>query len=174
MVSDRIARSSEYVILFVCSGNICRSPMAQASLSARIPGTLRDKVKIASAGLIAISGLPATVEAELAARLKGYDLALHRSRALTETILDGADLVLCMEPHQADIIRRKYPRLASRVHDLCSFAGQPDDCIDDPYGGDIAVYRTIQEKIDEKLARIERKLWTRIRSELASRKSATR
>ncbi|MBN1552361.1 low molecular weight protein arginine phosphatase [bacterium] len=155
-----------FQILFICSGNICRSPMAEASLRSRIPPDLKHVVSIKSAGIRAISGVPPTAEAELAAKLKGYSLRNHRSSPINDLVIETADIILCMEPNQCDYILTRYPRVASKLFPLKAYAQGEYDEIPDPFGFDIHHYRSTLELIDSELTRIEPVLWETIRQKI--------
>ncbi len=91
-------------ILFVCTGNICRSPMAEGIARSRtVALDPADKagLRVASAGIAALSGDPATFEATLAMRRRGIDIGAHRARQLTSAILQESDLLLTMERMQS-------------------------------------------------------------------------
>jgi protein-tyrosine-phosphatase len=82
-------------LLFVCTGNTCRSPMAEALARAALRGRL-EGARVGSAGTFAAPGIPAAAEARAVAAEHGLDLSSHRSRPLTPDLAAGADLVLCM------------------------------------------------------------------------------
>lgn len=84
-------------ILFVCSGNICRSPMAEAILKARLREGEIEGVEVASAGTLHVEGLRADPLAASVAAASGYDLTAHRSRGLSRRLLADSDLVAAME-----------------------------------------------------------------------------
>jgi protein-tyrosine phosphatase len=96
-------------ILFVCSGNICRSPMAEAILRRRAREGARDRIEAASAGTLQIEGEPADAIAAAVAGASGYDLSAHRSRGLTRAMLLDAALVAVMEREHLEEARLLAP-----------------------------------------------------------------
>lgn len=151
-------------ILFVCEGNTCRSPMAAAALKTMVPKTLANKVVIASAGLNALPGAAASVEAELAARRMGYDMSGHRANPVDEVLLEQSDLILCMEPRQTDYLRERMPLLAGRIHTLQAFCSGKNEPVDDPWRKDLQTYFGTMEQIDALLKRCKKKIWARVLS----------
>ena len=120
-------------VLFVCSGNICRSPIAEG-IAAALPG-----VDAASAGSLAMSGSAATEEAVVAAALLGVDIGDHRSRPLDSAHVAWADLVFGMESRHLDAVAR----LGGSARLL-----RPDgDPIDDPYGLSQTVYHEVSARL---------------------------
>jgi protein-tyrosine-phosphatase len=151
-------------ILFVCEGNTCRSPMAEAALRAKIPQSLIRSVDILSAGLSTFNGLPASEEAQLAAGRKGYDLTGHRSRQINAGLVESSHLILCMEPAQARYLQKRFPGSAERVHALRMFAGGIDEPIEDPYMQNIRVYIKTMSQIDTELKRCKTGIWKKVRN----------
>ena len=138
-------------IVFVCTGNVCRSPMAEYLLRQRLGE--RSGWASGSAGVFAMNGAPASVEALRVMKELGIDLKSHRSRMLTKEIVDGAALIVVMtEMHKADIVRR-FPETGDRVFLLKSFglAGRAED-IPDPIGLSTAVYRRVRDEIDSAIS----------------------
>jgi protein-tyrosine-phosphatase len=101
-------------VLFVCHGNICRSPFAAHTARRRIAAQGRDGVVVASAGVIG-PDRPCPPEALAAAAALGVDLSRHRSRLLTPAIVRDAGLIVVMDARQADTIRRGYGRGSSVI-----------------------------------------------------------
>ena len=95
-------------LLFVCSGNLCRSPVAEALFRTRLASAGRE-IAVASAGLIALPGESADETICLAAARRGLDLSGHRSRPLDPALLRWADLVLVMEDEQRRLLRSLVP-----------------------------------------------------------------
>jgi glycine hydroxymethyltransferase len=134
-------------ILFVCTGNVCRSPIAEYIFRHRLGG--RTGVTANSAGIFAGSGAPASPEAVQALAEWGLDLSPHRSRPLSSTLAGAATLILVMtEQHRSDVVR-SFPALKDRVSLLTSFgvSGHPED-IPDPIGLSVNVYRNVRDRID--------------------------
>lgn len=128
-------------ILFVCTGNTCRSPLAEALLRQKLEERGLAGVTVASAGTGAWDGAPASEGAYLVALEHGLDLSAHRARLLTRELVQGADMVLTMARHH----RARVEQLggAARAHLLGEFAGrQGEDAeVRDPFGGDLEGYR---------------------------------
>ncbi len=93
-----------FTILFVCTGNIRRSPMAEVMLKHMLPETLKQVVEIHSAGIFAIADNPADSYAIQVMESYGIDLTRHRARPLTEAIVRESDLILVMEQAHAEMI----------------------------------------------------------------------
>lgn len=142
------------VILIVCSGNTCRSPLAAALLRRhldRIP-TLTD-IAVVSAGTSAWDGAPASEGSYLVALEQGLDLSNHRARMLTADLVRRADLILTMT--DAHALRIADLGGAEKVHSLASYAGESNGAHDvpDPFGGDVTQYREVAATLDRLLAR---------------------
>lgn len=129
-------------ILTVCTGNLCRSPMAEAWLRHRAGA---ERFKVTSAGLAARVGEPAEANAvELLSR-RGVDLSTHRARQLAAADLLAADLVLVMERWQKAEIERLCPPARGRTYLLAHWQ---DLEIKDPYLGSAALFEDVFEKIN--------------------------
>src|SRR3989440_719266 len=127
-------------VLFVCTGNICRSPLAAALLERALKERGLD-VNVTSAGTGAWDGAPASEGAYLVGLERGLDLSGHRARLLTRELVEQADLILTMARHH----RARVDELGGegRVFVLGEYAGRQGDEaeVSDPFGGDLDVYR---------------------------------
>ncbi len=120
-------------ILFVCTGNTCRSPMAAGIYNA---GALSRGLEPArSAGIFAVPGDPATPNAVVAAAEYGADISAHRAQPVTAALLRGSDAVYCMTPSHLSALTALFPDCAEKCR-LLDPRGIPD-----PYGGDLDCYR---------------------------------
>ena len=129
------------VVLVVCTGNLCRSPMAATLLRARLlQDPARQDWQVLSAGLWAENGLPASSGAVMAMAERGLDLRDHRSRQVTEALAGEADLILGVTPHHVEALCLAFPQAADRVHLLAKMAGESHG-VADPYGLSWAEYR---------------------------------
>ena len=139
-------------LLFVCTGNICRSPMAQAIAQHILHASGRADVAVASAGTAAYDGAPASEGAYLIALERGLDLSAHRARQLTRDLVAGADLVLGMSPHHVE--RATALGGDGRSFLLGAYAGRQgeDTQVDDPFGGDLEEYRATFARLEALVA----------------------
>ena len=106
-------------ILVVCSGNICRSPIAEGLLRRALERRVgQDAPSVSSAGTIAIDGGAVSEGSVIAARERGVDIAAHRARALTPPLIERADLCLCMAGEHRDEIAALVPVAADQAFTL--------------------------------------------------------
>ncbi|NLY90300.1 MAG: ribose 5-phosphate isomerase B [Firmicutes bacterium] len=146
-------------ILFVCTGNTCRSPMAAALLRQLLKERSDElgKIKISSAGLYASPGAPASPEAVEVMRGYGADLSTHLARELEEEELAAADLILTMTHAQKNQMLKDYPSLQDRVFVLKEYlrggdgVSGPHDDLPDPFGQPVDVYRRCAAVLDKDL-----------------------
>lgn len=131
-------------VLFICTGNTCRSPMAEALFNKRAKDAGLSW-QAASAGLMA-GGEPLSRGAARALQSRGLSLANHRSRMVSATMIAWADLVLCMTVAQAKALQAQYPK--------ASIATLGEKDIIDPYGSDQNIYDIVAEQIDRSLDRL--------------------
>ncbi|NLJ70806.1 MAG: low molecular weight protein arginine phosphatase [Clostridiaceae bacterium] len=141
----RIEDNIQNHILFVCTGNTCRSPMAAAIFNYYAERENKSWFAI-SAGLAAESGLPVTPEAKEALALLGINLEDHRSRQLDEKMMKDAKIVLTMTATQRDLLHIYYPDIAEKIFTIYEFIGTEKD-ITDPYGGSLETYQETAEML---------------------------
>ena len=142
-IIERLLRTT---ILFVCSGNTCRSPMAEAiarhilSEKLHVPEDDLEKkgLQVVSAGAMAMPGSRATPAAVDAVRELGGDLTRHRSRPLTVELIHQADMIFTMGRAHARAVTSLVPSASEKVATL-----DPQGDIDDPIGGDDALYHRL-------------------------------
>jgi protein-tyrosine phosphatase len=148
-----LKRLASFMIVMVCTGNTCRSPMAEALLKKRLadklgckPEQLDEHVVVMSAGISAAPGGRAAAEAAQTMRDRGLDLMQHESQPLSARIVRFADLILTMTRSHRDAIVAQWPDAEPRIHVL-----SPGSDISDPIGGPLDLYRRCAEQIDAAL-----------------------
>jgi protein-tyrosine-phosphatase len=152
------------LIVFVCTANACRSPMAEGLLREQLEGRFPD-VEIASAGTLASRG-GATPEGVRAAAELGADISRHRSQAVTEHLMSRAALVIAMTREHASWLRRFCPAHQVKVVTLGELARGPEGPdVPDPIGSDLETYRRIAQMIQKLLLEAETEILKRFNFE---------
>ncbi len=138
------------VILFICTGNICRSPMAAGLMRQRLAQAGLNHHQVASAGVWALDGRPASDHAITVMAERGIDISDHIAHTVTADNMAEADLVLVMMRDQAQVLRNTWPQYDWKVRRLSEMAGKRQD-VSDPYGGSLEEYRACAEAIERYL-----------------------
>ena len=145
-------------VLLVCSGNTCRTAMAEGTLRKMLRDHAQPDVEVSSAGTLGFEGAPATPEAVTVAAEAGVDISGHRSSALTPERIDEADLILGMAEHHVDEVTDLVPGADDKTFLLSAYAGRGDEDVPDPIGGDLDEYRRsygmIRDLLESALPRI--------------------
>jgi protein-tyrosine phosphatase len=142
MSSTRQAEPTVQHVLTICTGNICRSPVAEAALRALCPG-----VSVASAGLQALSGRGIDPDSAAAARAMGIALSEHRARQFDAEMGKSADLILVMEAHHRAEIARRWPQFLGKTFLLGHFEKGKE--IPDPYRRGAALHLRMAELVQD-------------------------
>ncbi len=139
---------TEFVrIVFVCSGNICRSPMAEALARAKLQERDLDAAVI-SAGTMGIVGRKPSDAAVRALKEVGIELSGHLSQGVDVNLVGHADIIAVMEPKHVDYFERRAPDLVDRVVPLWEYADEASGGIGDPVGRSIEAFRECRELLE--------------------------
>ena len=127
-------------IVFICTGNTCRSPMAEGLFKA-LNGEQKTGLEAISAGIFTNNGMSASENAVIVAKELGADISNHKSQMLNGDIVNDAKYLVCMTGAHYDQILLKFPNVSDKLFTL-----SPTD-IDDPFGGNIDEYRSCATQI---------------------------
>lgn len=147
-----LKRLASVMIVLVCTGNTCRSPMAEVLLKQQLAQRLGCRVSeledrgvvVLSAGTAATTGMRAAPEAIAAMRERGLDLSQHESQPLSDRLVRFADLILTMTRGHRQAILEQWPEAEGRVHLISGGRGD----VADPIGGPLELYRRCAEQLE--------------------------
>lgn len=148
-------------ILFVCTGNTCRSPMAQAHLLKILQNNKNyysDEFEILSAGIFTSEGMPASSHAIEALLLDGIDISSHRTQQLSQRMIESADLIITMTRKQCEELRDRFPDKKENIYTLGHLAEDYDKDVSDPFGMDFQSYINTSRQLKELLQGIFEKI----------------
>ncbi|NLF69248.1 MAG: threonylcarbamoyl-AMP synthase [Candidatus Anammoximicrobium sp.] len=151
-----LQRFASLIVLLVCTGNTCRSPMAQVMFQQRVAQKLRCDVAdlpnrgvmVISAGVSAADGMHASEQAVEAMRARGLDLTNHESRRVSDSLVRFADLILAMTLGHRDAILQRWPEAAGKIQ----LIRQDGLDVADPIGGDVAEYEVCAAQLERHLS----------------------
>lgn len=143
-------------VLFICTGNVCRSPMAEGFLR-RMAEETGAEIEVGSAGLGAMEDMKPSRNSILAMKEEGIDISPQRSRMLTPEMVESYTHIFGMGSDHVDAIRSYFPEAREKTFLLREFVGQGLDLeVPDPIGGDLDEYRLTRNLIKEAMPSVYR------------------
>lgn len=143
-------------IVFVCTGNTCRSPMAEILMKKYIEENNIENVEVSSCGIMCSNGMPISEGSRTALKELGIDNIVHKSNMITMREIIESDYIFTMTVHHRDWLRVNY-NAGDNVFALGEFLGMED--VSDPYGGSINDYIRCGEQINYMISKLCDKLF---------------
>jgi protein-tyrosine phosphatase len=136
-------------VLFVCSGNLCRSPFAAAVFQRAMLVVSREDLRVASAGFVGIGRQPPPAAVDAAAR-RFYDLRSHRSKLVDRSIVSAATFIVVMDPGHREALHRRFQKPQNLVVILGDLDPQPirERAVRDPIGQSASVFEESYDRIE--------------------------
>lgn len=144
-------------ILFVCTGNTCRSPMAEGILRDMLEEEGLD-IEVDSAGIYALNGDRAADNAVGALEEKSINISQHRAKTIHGDLIDGVDLILTMGASHKNLLLGNFDLAQGKIYTLKEFAYASQEDVADPFGGDIHIYKNTRDEIYAALEKVMEKL----------------
>lgn len=143
-------------IMFICTGNICRSAMAHKLMEKKIKDKNINNIEIYSCGIFAEDGDIPTDNAKEVMKEYEIDISLHRATNIRNSKIKDMDLILCATRSHAYSVLQMYPELKGKVYTLKQYVDSNIEDIDirDPWGYDIEIYRFCAAEIDQYLDKL--------------------
>ncbi len=149
-------------VLFVCTGNSCRSVMAEGFLKKMLARAGKKDIEVCSAGTFAVDGFMPTEHTISVMKKEGIDVSTCRSSMLTPLMIQESDLILVMEPVHREEVLNYVPTANDKTLLLREFAGRKDrfsgTSVPDPIGRPLEVYETVAKVIKECVQELVKKL----------------
>ena len=160
-------------VLFVCTANICRSPMAVAIFRKILQHKgVMEEWRVESAGTWSLEGQPAAEISQEVVRTRGMDISDHRSRGISPQLIKSFDLILTMEKGQKEALEVEVPEYASKIYLLSEMANAYDE-IDDPIGLSIIDFENTANQMESYLNRGFEKIFTLTKTKLSKQNRNT-
>lgn len=147
MYRNRTLGSGFNNIIFVCTGNTCRSPMAEALMKKLLKENNIANVNVVSRGLSVFENSPASENSISVIKKYNIDLTSHRAKLLSPNEVQSFDLILTMSESHKNSIISIFPDIENKVFTMYEFSFGKREDISDPFGGDIEVYEKCLDEI---------------------------
>ncbi len=149
-------------IIFVCTGNTCRSPMAEALFNSRIErdSKLEGEFLASSAGIFVdpYTNMASTEAINVMQKEYGIDISMHIPTKITLKMIEDAEVVLCVGEDKVVYLKKIVPEnISMKIYNLKTFVGLSGN-IEDPFGGDYDLYKKCAKEIDEVIIKLIEKL----------------
>lgn len=141
-------------LLFVCTGNTCRSPMAEAIARRMLADRGLTHATVGSAGTSAWDGATASDGALLVGMEQSLDIGVHRARQLTPELVREADVILVMGPHHRERVEALGGEGKTWLLTEYASRGRADRAVSDPFGGDLETYRATFAELEREIQRV--------------------
>lgn len=139
-------------VLFVCTANICRSPVAEGLLRQRLQARGLAGWQVSSAGTWAMQQRSASENSVIVMAAQGIDIRAHRAQMVSGELLAVVDLVLCMETGHAEALQVEFPDYANKIYLLTEMVGRHYS-ISDPYGAPLPAYKSMANEVADLIDR---------------------